>query len=195
MGRTGICTTYNYGWDIYIYNNLLTVNIYKGVDRSYSQTDRPYVVFSEDFDNLFNTEYQLNTENYANTALVGGEGEGKDRIYTTLGADNSGLNRFETFINASGVSRNKGNEEELTDAAYLRLLAGSGRETLAELGYTEGFTGELLSDVAFKYGVDYYLGDTVTVINKYGITKDVRVLSAIESEDDTGTKLIPQFNI
>lgn len=192
---TDICTTYNYGWDIYIYNNQLIASIYKGLNRSYSQTDRPYVVFSEDFENLYNTEYQLNTESYANTALVGGEGEGKDRIYTTLGADNSGLNRFETFINASGVSQNKGNEDEIPIEDYLKLLAGSGSETLAGLSYTEGFTGELLSNIAFKYGIDYYLGDTVTVINKYGITKDVRVLSAIESEDDTGTKLIPQFNI
>ena len=51
------------------------------------------------------------------------------------------------------------------------------------------------SDIAFKYGEDFNLGDVVTVINKYGIQKNVRVLSAIESEDESGTKLLPQFNI
>ena len=70
-----------------------------------------------------------------------------------------------------------------------------GRENLAALSYTEGFSGEVLSDVAFKYGEDFFLGDVVTVINKYGIEKNVRVLSAIESEDENGTKLLPQFNI
>lgn len=190
-----ICTTYNYGWEIYILNNQLTVCIYQGLNRSYTQTARPYVVFSEDFENLYNTEYQLNTENYANTALIGGEGEGVDRIYTTLGDSYSGLARYETFIDADGVSQNKDSENEITLTEYLILLQEKGKEKLSELAYTEGFTGELLSDVAFKYGEDFYLGDLVTVINKYGITKDVRVLSAIESEDDTGTKLIPQFNI
>jgi hypothetical protein len=70
-----------------------------------------------------------------------------------------------------------------------------GRENLATLSYTEGFSGEVLSDVAFKYGQDFFIGDTVTVINKYGIQKNVRVLSAIESEDEAGVKLLPQFNI
>jgi hypothetical protein len=66
---------------------------------------------------------------------------------------------------------------------------------LASLAITEGFTGEVLSDAAFKYEADFFLGDTVTVINKYGLTKNVRVLSAIESEDEAGTTLVPQFNI
>ena len=49
--------------------------------------------------------------------------------------------------------------------------------------------------MAFKYGTDFFIGDIVTVIDKYGIQKNVRVLSAIESEDESGTKLLPQFNI
>ena len=57
------------------------------------------------------------------------------------------------------------------------------------------FKGRRVLDVNFKYGKDYYLGDIVTMINKYGITKDVRVLSVIESMDDTGAKVIPHFNI
>ena len=75
------------------------------------------------------------------------------------------------------------------------MLEERGKENLAELQYTEGFSGEVLSDVSYKYGTDFYLGDLVTVINHYGITKNVRVLSAIESEDSNGSKLVPQFNI
>ena len=54
--------------------------------------------------------------------------------------------------------------------------------------------GEVLSDVAFKYLEDFNLGDVVTVINKYGINRAVRVVAAIESEDENGKKLLPQFN-
>lgn len=195
-----ICTTYNYGWDIYIYNNQLVFIVYQGTDRSYAQTERPYVVFSEDFENLYNTEYELNTGSYGNTALVGGQGEGLDRVYTTVNDNNAGLDRFEIFVDAKSVSNkvkdeDTGEETELSDTAYKKLLKEEGNEKLAEAAYTEGFTGELLSDVAFIYEKDFYLGDLVTVINKYGLTKDVRVMSAIESEDNSGNKLVPQFNI
>lgn len=190
-----ICTAYGYGWEIFIYNSSLIFIIYAGVDRSYNQTERPYVLFSDTFDNILNTEYQLSTEEYANTALIGGEGEGIDRIYTTVGADNSGFDRYESFTDARDISRNKDSEDEISLETYLTLLQERGHEDLAGLAVTEGFSGEVLTDVAFKYGKDFFLGDIVTIINKYGITKNVRVLSAIEAADDSGTKLIPQFNI
>ena len=192
---TDICIAYNYGWDIFITNNTLVFVVYAGLDRSYEQTDRPYVVFSDDFENLYNTDYQLFTEEYANTTLIGGEGEGLDRVYTTVNNSNSGLNRYETFTDARDISSNKGTEDEVDSDTYLKLLLERGRENLASLAYTEGFSGEILSDVAFKYGEDFFIGDTVTVINQYGIQKNVRVLSAIESEDESGVKLLPQFNI
>ena len=190
-----ICKTFNLGWDMYIQNAKLIVNVYEGVDRSYAQTAHPYVVFSETFENLHNTEYQLNTEEYANTALIGGEGEGTNRIYTGIGLYNAGFARFETFVDARDISQNIGTEDEIHTETYLELLAERGQEHLAGLTITEGFSGEVLSDVAFKYGKDFFLGDLVSVINKYGISKTVRVLSAIESEDENGTKLLPQFNI
>lgn len=190
-----ICTAYNYGWEIYVYNGVMVFIVYQGIDRSYSQTDRPYVVFSDEFENILNSSYELNSEEYANTTLIGGEGEGLQRIYTTVGADNSGLNRYETFTDARDISQNSDSDEAIPLSTYLTLLEERGKENIASLSNTEGFSGEVISDVTFKYGEDFYLGDKVTVINKYGITKDVMVLSAIESVDDTGSKLIPQFNI
>ena len=190
-----ICTTYNYGWDIVVINSTMVLIIYSGTDRSYNQSERPYVVFSNNFENLYNTNYQLSTEEYANTTLIGGEGEGSQRIYTTVNNSVSGLERYETFTDARDVSQNKGTEDEIDLTTYLNMLAERGRENLASLAYTEGFSGEVLSDVAFKYGEDFFIGDIVTVINEYGIQKNVRVLSAIESEDSTGVKLLPQFNI
>lgn len=190
-----ICNTYNYGWDIPVINGTMILIIYTGVDRSYNQTERPYVVFSNDFENLYNTDYQLSTEEYANVTLIGGEGEGSQRIFTSINNEFSGLERYEVFTDARDVSQNKDTDDEIDIATYLNMLAERGRENLATLAYTEGFSGEVLSDVAFKYGQDFFIGDLVTVINEYGIQKNVRVLSAIESEDETGVKLLPQFNI
>ena len=190
-----ICATYGYGWTVYIKNSSMVFSVYEGADRSYNQNSKPYVVFSDLFDNLINSEYELNSENYINTALIGGEGEGTARIYTTIGAANEGLDRYEYFTDAKDVSQNKGTEDEITKEEYLELLLERGAEALANGVITEGFSGEVLSDLTFKYGIDFFLGDTVTVINSYGISKNVMVLSAIESVDETGTKLIPQFNI
>ena len=191
-----ICVTYNYGWTIDIIDDKLIVTVYTGLDRSFDQMERPYVVFSPDFDNLYESDYQNKTENYANVALVYGEGEGtlKSKIPVELHSV-SGLDRFECYVDASSLSRNKGSDDEIPVLTYLKLLAEKGLERVAELQYTEGFSGEILSNMTFKYGVDFNLGDIVTVINSYGISKNVRVVSAIESDDVTGSKLIPQFNI
>ena len=190
-----ICKTYAYGWEVYVYNGNMVFIVYQGTDRSYGQSVRPYVVFSEDFENLYNTEYESRRESYGTTTLVGGEGEGLDRVYTTVGNGYSGLDRYEVFTDARGVSSNKGSEDELTPAEYENLLQQAGRENLAEYEYTEGFSGEVVSDQAFSYGVDFDLGDLVTIVNKYGITRNARVTSAIESEDENGSKLVPQFNL
>ena len=190
-----ICTTYGYGWTVDVYNKHMVFRVYQGADRSYNQNSIPYVVFSDSFDNILNSEYELNSEEYANTALIGGEGEGTARIYTTIGAENEGLDRYESFTDAKDISQNKDTEEEITLEEYLEVLQERGAENLAERVITEGFGGEVLSDLTFKYGADFFLGDTVTVLNSYGISKNVMVLSVIESVDANGTKLIPQFNI
>lgn len=190
-----ICTNYGYGWDVYIEDQKMKLRVYTGTDRSYRQTQRPYVVFSDDFENLYNTTYELKTEEYANTTLIGGEGEGVERVYTTVGDENEGLERYETFTDARDISSNEGSEDEIPKETYILLLQERGKENLSEMGLTEGFSGEVISDAAFQFEVDFFLGDTVTVINKYGICRDVMVLSAVESEDETGAKLLPQFNM
>lgn len=190
-----LCMTYNYGWDIYISGGKLTVDIYKGVDRSYNQSERPYVVFSDEFENLYSTEYLYESELYANMTLIGGEGEGLDRIYSYVNNELSGLERYEVFTDARDISQNLESEADaISYEDYLLLLEERGRENLAGLTVAEGFTGEVL-DVNFKYGVDFFIGDIVTVINKYGLQKNVRVLSAIESEGEDGVKLLPEFSM
>ena len=190
-----ICKNYEYGWDVYIEDQKMKLKVYTGTDRSYRQTERPYVVFSDDFENLYNTTYEMKTEEYANTTLIGGEGEGVERVYTTVGNEKEGLERFETFTDARDISSNEGTEDEIPLETYILLLQERGKENLSGMGLTEGFSGEVISDAAFRFEVDFFLGDTVTVINKYGICRDVMVLSVVESEDETGAKLLPQFNM
>lgn len=193
-----ICKTYGIGWKITVVDGEMIFNIYTALDRSYDQTDRSYVVFSDTSDNLFNTSYQLQTEQYANAALIAGEGEGTARKKTTINDEAAGLNRYEIYVDARDLSQNLEStdpSEIISDEDYILMLQERGLEKLSEKAYTEGFSGEILNDVTFIFGKDFNLGDIVTVINSYGISKNVRVVSVIESEDEQGITVIPQFNI
>lgn len=192
---TEICSTYGYGWEVYIKNETMITRVYKGVNRSYEQSENPYVVFSDEFENLYNTEYQESVEKYANTTLIGGEGEGTERTFATVGEENSGLDRYEVFTDARDVSSNSGSDDEIPAEQYNLMLQERGKENLSEYAITEGFRGEVISDDRFKYGIDFDLGDTVTVKNEYGIQRNTTVVSAIEYDDETGEKLLPQFNM
>lgn len=196
---SSICQTYDVGYEVSIVTGSesgLVFRAYRGVNRSINQRLVPYVIFSEDFDNLYNSEYQLESEDYGNVALIGGEGEGAERTYATLyDSEFSGLDRYEIFVDARDVSSNLEDDKTMSPAEYNALLQGRGLEKLAEVTITEGFSGELKTNGSFTYNRDFWLGDVVTVVNKYGIGRDVRVLSAIESYDEDGEKLIPEFNI
>lgn len=63
-----------YGW-------YFDFQLYKGINRSYAQSSRAYVVFNPNMGNLLRTDYLTSVEAWKNTALVGGEGEGNARKF------------------------------------------------------------------------------------------------------------------
>lgn len=81
----------------------------------------------------------------------------------------------------------------LTDVAYLQYLVSRGYDKLAEYGAVKSFEGTIEPNTTFKYGVDYNLGDIVTVQNDFGITVQARITEVIEVYDDTGYSLQPKF--
>ena len=184
-----ICATYGYGWDVFIKGSNLVFYIYEGKDRSYNQSTNPHVVFSTEYDNLLSSDYKEDRSEYANVAIVAGEGEGTARKKATVGTA-SGLNRFEIWVDERNTSSNEG---EITPSEYQELLEQAGAEKLAETGITTEFSGEVLPDANFIYGVDYFLGDIVQIENDYGISKAARITEIIESEDENGPTVIPTF--
>lgn len=189
---TDACTAYGIGWDVFISNDKLVFELYKGEDRSYLQTANPYVVFSPDDDNLLNTDYTFDKLNYKNAALVAGEGEGTARKTVGVG-DASDLDRYELYIDSRNSSTNEG---EITEEEYAAMLTEEGNETLKEDGNSiaENIEGEIEPLGNHQLGVDYFLGDIVEVINEYGIETTPRVIEIIESEDDNGSSTIPTFS-
>ena len=193
LGETiaSLCLNYGIGWDIKL--NLeekrFEFILYKGTDRSYNQQEIPWVVFSNEYENLLTSNYTMDKSNYKNVCKVAGEGEGLLRKYVSVG-NAEGLERYELYADARDISTNDG---EITLDEYNQQLTEKGLEQLAETVTTENFEGEII-DYTYNYGDDYYLGDIVEVINDYGMEAITRIIEVIESEDESGIYTIPTFS-
>ena len=134
---TDICRAKKYGIKAVINTSestpKITFKLYKGIDRSHNQSVLPRVTFSDDFDNLAESEYSISTENYANVTVVAGEGEGSERrlLYTSGGQTLTvrGLNLSEIYVDARSVSSNKG---KINDDEYFKLLEQRSQEALTK---------------------------------------------------------------
>ena len=190
-----ICEERSIGFKITLNdNNQFVFKLYSGVDRSYEQTDNPYVVFSPSFDNLLSTNYMESKSSYKNVSLVGGEGEGSARKFTAVG-NSSGMDRRELFSDASSISSEQEDGTTLSDAEYTYLLRQKGNEDLAENAVVVSMDGEAETQIMFKYGEDFYNGDIVQVIDAYGHDVRARVYEIVTSEDESGLSVYPTFTM
>jgi hypothetical protein len=189
-----LCQSYGYGFKITFENGQLAFSLYKGRDHSYSQNINPYVVFSPEFDNLINSHYVTDKQDYKNYAYVYGEGEGTGRSLRTVFLGDitaiSGLKLYELYVDAKDLTTNDG---KIGTQEYGEMLYTRGIEKLNECTVTTAFEGEVNSNLSYQYKKDYNLGDIVQVTNEYGITTKARITEIIESESDSGTELVPTF--
>lgn len=185
--------------------------LYAGTDRSYDQTEVPYVVFSPNFENIINSNYVESKASLKNVTLIGGEGEtnywesdnessgttayiGSDtgRKYTTVGGG-SGLNRRELFTDARDISSDVGDGVTLTDEEYTAQLQQRGKEKLAENPDVTSFEGQVETSIMFQYGKDFFNGDAVQIANEYGHETKARILELVMSESEEGASVYPTF--
>lgn len=187
-----ICEEQGIGFKVILQNGKFVFSLYSGVDRSYEQTDYPYVVFSPKFDNIISSNYIESKASLKNVALVGGEGEGSSRKYATVG-DLVGLERREIFVDARDVSSDVEDGQTLTNEEYEAILVQRGKESLSENSEITSFEGQMETSIIYKYGEDFFEGDIVQVANEYGHESRVRVLEVITSENEEGISTYPTF--
>lgn len=205
---TEICDAFNVGFKItledvenegVILKNQFVFELYTGADRTYDQSDNPYVMFSHRFDNIINSDYLESNKTLKNVTLILGEGEGKNRKKQTYPASNapSGLTRREFFTDARDISSEytdeEGVEHTLTTNQYNKALRQRGKEKLTENRMTKAFDGEVESTVLFKYGRDFFMGDIIQIENDFGIAGKARITEYIRSQDKNGISLYPTF--
>ena len=184
------CQANGIGWDVYISGGKYIFTLIQGVDRSFDQNRVIPVIFSPEYDNLIRSEHEIDLTEYKNAAIVGGEGEGIDQRTVVIG-DASGLDRYETYIDGSGVSSNG---EIITLETYMKMLEDFGYTELVNNGFTEKVEGDIIANGMYTFNEDYFIGDVVQIVNINDLQAKSRTIEAIYSEDDQGNKLIPTFS-
>ena len=185
-----VCQLFGYGWDVYVKDRKYVFRLYKGTDRSYNQSLVPPVVFSPEFDNLLSSTYTYSLQDYKNAALIGGEGEGTAKRTTGIGTA-SGLERYETFIDGSGVSSDG---QIITAEQYTDMLKDYGQTQLTNTAFNEKFEGEIEAQGTYVINRDFFLGDVVQIVNEKGISATPRIIEIIYAEDENGTSVVPTFS-
>jgi len=170
------------GWDIVLHldNKQFVFDVYEGQDRTANQSILPPAIFSIEYDNIAEQTLIDSKLNFANTAIVAGQGEGAERKIAIVG-DAEGLDSFEIFVDARDIE----NEEELTVR---------GEQKLAEVQEVFTFDSRVSTDKNLIYEEDFELGDIVTIQNKkWNVTTDRRITEVTEIYEKDGFKLDVTF--
>ncbi len=170
------------GWDITLDldNKTFVFDVMEGKDLTAGQTEHPPAIFSLEYDNIAKQTLIESRLDYANVAIVAGQGEGADREVIILG-ETEGLDNYEMFVDARDL-------EEATD------LPARGEQKLAETQEILIFDSEVLTDKNLIYGKDFNLGDIATLKNsRWHITADRRITGLTEIYESDGFKLGADF--
>lgn len=173
----------------------IVVKLYAGVDRSYNQSTRPYVVFSPEYDNLFNSSFNHTVSDSKNVLLIGGYGSWSDDKTTVSVGEVSGLNRREAYEDVSSQIEPETDSDgnPIISDGYKNRLKQKGNELLADYKEKTIMDGEIDANSMYTIGTDYAVGDIVELIDEYGNQQAVRVNEIIYSDDEEGFKVYPTF--
>mgnify|MGYP001317504484 CR=1 FL=1 len=174
-------------------------DLLQGADRSMMQEENPHIVFSDSYNNLLSFTYFTDTSVKRNFAYVLGKGEGEQRKRTTYFEDSEPalLDRYEVYVDAkdiSGEEQKNGETKPIPDAEYIELLKEKGNQNIIPTK-TKSESQIAVQSTQFQYGVDYFVGDFVTVEHhRFGIRQNkIQLVGMIESFDRNGRNLTPTF--
>ncbi len=190
----GILNPYQLGFELKYETadnaGIFTFIIRSGTDRLWGNKEgNPDIVFAERNDNLLKSDYAVKYAEYKNVCLVAGEGEGDTRKQKETG-DSRGIYRREVYLDSGSLSTNDG---AVGPEDYDKLMVEAGKEHLAGLKITKEFSGEIIQQFGYQCGIDFNIGDIVTILNKYGIHENVRITGKVENFDENGHNTILNF--
>lgn len=191
----------------------LDFNIIKGTDHSFgNEGNNDVVEFSQDLRNILSTDFILSEAKYKNLVYVAGEAqEGTETprviLEVLIGEEKSGLDRYELYVDARDLQSTYSQEvkkadgttetveQTYTSAQYEEMLRKRALEKISEYVKEELFEVQIDTNrTQFVYGVDYKLGDYVSVVDKnIGIRARCLVNEVTISATSGETKIDVQF--
>lgn len=221
---SSICTDNNIGFRVLLRDKKFVFELYKGMDRTYDQTDRPYVVFSPDFDNILTSTYYESDERVKNCSLVSNEVPEVTKEETKTGRlpyiDDDGqvqyityqysyvtvtpawkrtvevkANNYQSGINRREIFVDTNVSDDDTESQKLASMRTKGSEQLADMNISVAFDASVDPSRQFIYGVDFFIGDVVQIRNEYGYESKARITELIRSVDTNGNQVNPTFTV
>ena len=169
------------GWEIYLDEaGGLCFDIIPGTDRSASQSENNPVLFSLDFESIKSLDHSQDLSSYLNLGYAAGAGEGHDRTVmkvTNEQTEPTAFTRFETFLDCGDLA--------IVESDTAMSLTEEGKHQLKEFEKQESLTAVVAPESSFSYGVDWALGDLVTIISRQGASLDTRVTEVAERYEST----------
>lgn len=177
----------------------LRFTILKGTNRSVEQSILPAVVLSTDLSDILTDSYTLDATSWCNMSLVAGAGEGIQRKTSEVNGSLSGLSRRELFVDARDlqdyeeVITSEGTTQvPIATSVYDGMLQERGKSKLGEVPLVESFDANIrmYGPRAYEYGVDYFLGDRITMQDpNLGIQVSTEISEVQQSWDENGYSL------
>lgn len=180
----------------------INFSIYYGTDRSIQQVVNPYVIFSDNYENLLKSEY-VNSDTgvinavYARCKLPAGIERCTPPTYDITAGTGTGV--FEKYIEVDAVTYDievslpEGGtvtKTYLDRPATLNKMITAANAELVDV--QENFQGTV--DFKIAYRTEYDLGDIVTVKNdKWGKVISQRITEVTEVYDNTSNAVTPTF--
>jgi uncharacterized FlaG/YvyC family protein len=177
ISRVLLTEDLGYGLELDIPNQRFVFNVYQGVNRTSIQSVNSRILFGLKYGNI--SDYRKVSDNTStkNVIYVAGQGEGADR--TIVKVTGAGTRKKEIFIDA----RDTNVESELTER---------GNQKLNELAEINNYEFETI-DRQFKYGIDYDLGDFVTVVIDKNTKRHLQLKKVQEIYEAGKISIIPEF--
>lgn len=177
----------------------LLFTILKGTNRSVEQSILPAVVLSTDLSDILTDSYTLDATSWCNMSLVAGAGEGIQRKTSEVNGSLSGLSRRELFVDARDlqdyeevITSGGTTQVPIATSVYDGMLQERGKSKLGEVPLVESFDANIrmYGPRAYEYGVDYFLGDRITMQDpNLGIQVSTEISEVQQSWDENGYSL------
>lgn len=181
-------------------NNNFDLVLKSPVDRTINQNINPAIVLSTNFGDFLSSEYVFNSKDYKN--IVVAFTNVNDSYYEQVVTYDDMPNNFPqekkrvAYCEIADISGLDEQGQELSQEDILGLLRQKGKSELYNFALVSEYKCKLSQDTRFKYGIDYFLGDKITIQDsELGLILDVEISGYTKTKSISGDNFEPIIGI